>query len=64
MKIRMAKPLFFIRGHLLENVDPYKEHAAHPAGAGYLKIIDSTGKTVFLSKTMQKRYFEVTEKTD
>lgn len=62
MKIKMAKPLYFIRGHLLENVDPYQIHEAKPSGSGWLKIVDSSGKTVFLSKTMQKKYFEVVEK--
>jgi hypothetical protein len=53
----MAKPLFFVKEHLLANVDPFKIHAATKAGAGWLKIVDSTGKTVFLSKSIQREYF-------
>lgn len=61
MRVKMSKPLFFTQGHLLANVDPFKSHAATNGGAGWLKIVDSTGKTVFLSKTMQRKYFDVTE---
>ena len=61
MKIRMAKPLFFVKEHLLASVDPFKDHAATKAGSGWLKIVDSTGKTVFLSKSTQKKYFVVLE---
>lgn len=61
MRVKMSKPYFFIRSHLLADVDPFKSHAATNGGSGWLKIIDSTGKTVFLSKTMQRKYFDVTE---
>lgn len=57
MRIRMAKPLFFVKDHLLANVDPFKIHAATKAGSGWLKIVDSTGKTVFLSKSIQRKFF-------
>lgn len=61
MKVKMRKPYFFVKDHLLANVDPFKSHAANKAGSGWLKIVDSTGKTVFLSKTMQAKYFEVSD---
>lgn len=57
MRIKMVKPTYFVKDHLLANVDPFKSHAATNGGAGWLKIIDSTGKTVFLSKTVQRKYF-------
>lgn len=57
MRIKMAKPLFFVKDHLLANVEPFKSHAATKAGAGWLKIVDSTGKTVFLSKNIQCKFF-------
>ena len=61
MRVKMRKPLFFVKDHLLANVDPFKSHAATNAGRGWLKIVDSTGKTVFLSKSIQRKYFDVTE---
>jgi hypothetical protein len=61
MKIRMAKPLFFVKEHLLANVDPFKDHAAYDAGAGWLKMVDGVGKCIFLSKTIQKKYFIMVE---
>ena len=57
MLIKMAKPLYFVKEHLLANVDPFKIHAANNAGSGWLKIVDKYGKTVFLSKTIQRDYF-------
>lgn len=61
MRVKMRKPLFFVKDHLLANVDPFKSHAATKSGSGWLKIVDSTGKKVFLSKSMQRKYFDVTE---
>ena len=61
MRVKMSKPLFFVKDHLLANVDPFKSHAATKAGSGWLKIVDSTGKAVFLSNSIQRKYFDVTE---
>lgn len=56
-KIKLAKPRIYIRGHLLENVSYQKSYLAMPGHAGWLKIVDDTGKTIHLSKTIQKEHF-------
>ncbi|MCY1418940.1 hypothetical protein D9M71_345140 [compost metagenome] len=56
-RIRLVKPRICIRGHLLEHVSYDRDYACTPTGSGWLKIVDDTGKTIFLSNTMQKDHF-------
>lgn len=56
-KIKLAKPRIYTKGHLLENVDYQKSYLAMKGHAGWIKIVDDAGKTVHLSKTIQREHF-------
>lgn len=57
IRVRLAKPRVYIRGHLLENISYQKSYLATKGHAGWLKIVDDTGKTIHLSKTIQREHF-------
>lgn len=56
-RIKLAKPRIYVRGHLLENIAYNKVYSASNGHAGWLKVVDDSGKTIHLSKTMQREHF-------
>jgi len=56
VRLKMEKPRIYVRGHLLENVSYDKSYRARQGHAGWLIITDDSGKTIHLSKTMQKLF--------
>ena len=63
MRIKMKKPRIYISGHLLENVSYQRSYLTKKGHQGWLSIVDDSGKTIHLSKTMQE-LFEIQQEPE
>lgn len=58
MKIKLRNSRPFIAGHLFCNVSHEKSYEVVDKYSTMLKIVDSSGKDVWVSKTAFKKYFK------